>query len=60
MTVQTHHEKRAEIHPPQRGILHLRHLEENLQQLFLALQILKEKRGGGGGEGGQDVLEGSN
>ena len=47
MTVQTHHEKRAEIHPPQRGILHLRHLEENLQQLFLALQILKEERGGG-------------
>ena len=44
--IPTHHEERAEVHPAERGVLHLRHLEEDLQQLLLLLQRRQQRRRG--------------
>ena len=42
MGMLTHHEKRAEIHPPQYRILHLGNLEKYSQKLLFSLQACQK------------------
>ena len=42
MGMLTHHEKRAEIHPPQYRILHLGNFEKYSQKLLFSLQACQE------------------